>query len=132
MDKAKQFIFIQQILMSVCIGILILMLLTGIFSIVLTKITAAPWIINCLVLISLAIGSGIAGLICGIIRKEQGILVGLICGFIIAFVLFIFKLAFASDSFTTMSLLKFVLIILPAIIGGIAGVNKKSNKYAKI
>lgn len=132
MDKARLFHFIKQILISVGIGIVMLLVIVALFSLIVSKITAQDWIVNTLIIIAICMCSFISGFVGGVLRKEKGILVGLICGGVIAFILFILKLAFASDFFTVMSAFKLAVILIFSTVGGIVGVNKKSNKYAKI
>lgn len=83
-------------------------------------------IIEFMLLVPLALGGYLGGFSTGRISKENGLLLGAICGAII--LLGIIITGFINESsITYMILLKALATLLPSIIGSVKGVNKKEK-----
>ncbi len=59
--------------------------------------------------------------------KKKGYLEGIILGLIFIFLMFLIKIIFFNSSFNISTLIYYIILLLVSILGGMFGVNKKSE-----
>lgn len=80
-----------------------------------------------MMLVPLAIGGYVGGFTSARINKSNGLLIGVISGLIVFIIMLIAGFSSGIADFTYMLLLKALVIIMTAAIGGVKGVNKKEK-----
>ncbi len=79
-------------------------------------------------LVSSGLGAFIGGVAAARAMKEQGMIIGGLCGFALFSVTFIVSLFVGNGSFTVFTLLKFIIMTLAGALGGILGVNSSAKR----
>lgn len=119
---------IKGVFFGAVIGSLIIMILMILCSIVILQTGMLPdGILEYVILAFIGIGSLIAGYIAARIYRKNGLIIGAITGFVIFLILFISGVSQISDGIGIMTLLKFAVTLLPSVLGGILGVNKREK-----
>lgn len=80
-----------------------------------------------IMLIPLLISGYFGGFIGARINKSKGMIVGALCGSIVFILMLIIGFCTNNAEITYMLIIKAIALILPAVIGGIKGVNKKEK-----
>lgn len=80
-----------------------------------------------LALAAMAAGALGSGFLCGRLLRRSGMLYGLCCGSGLFFIAFLAEYFILGGSITALALYKFALYAVAGMIGGIAGVNRKSR-----
>lgn len=76
----------------------------------------------------LGAGSMLSGFLSSKKIRYSGMLNGIVCGFIIYLIVFIFSLFLSENGFTIISLSHFLISVISAAIGGILGVNSSHKR----
>ncbi len=120
---------IKAILISTIIGIFISMMVLIVSSFLFVKSKNLPSsVISPFTIATSALGAFISGYISSRIIKSNGLLLGMISGFLMFVIIFVSGLMMFNGEITTLSLVKLTSMLLTGAIGGIAGVNKKSRR----
>lgn len=107
---------------SCSISISLLFIITGL---VISNFNVPVPSISTIILVCAGISAFIGGFIAAKIRRRQGLIVGLISGLIFVAVIIMCALLGTGSLFSVDSLIKYVVIITAAMIGGSFGVNHK-------
>ena len=119
---------IKSTVFGVIIGCLVTMIITLIAAVVFLKSGKMPGdILGYITLAFLGIGSLAGGYVSARIYKSSGIMCGAAVGVPMFIITFVVGMTSFSGNIGIMLLLKFAVIMLAAIIGGILGVNKKDR-----
>lgn len=86
------------------------------------------FVITPLTMFIIALGAFVSGYISARILRNNGLLYGIISGFIMFIIVFISGLMISGREISTLSLVKLTLMLLMGAIGGIIGVNKKVKR----
>ena len=124
----NKFKFIKGVVISLILGEIVLLLLLGITSIILTS----TGILNNTILeIALTVICGISAFVCGFtsskISKVKGLINGAICGFLFFLIILSAGLIMMDGTLTLFTFLKFIVSLLFGAVGGIIGLNKKEK-----
>ncbi len=79
-------------------------------------------------LVAAGIGSFLGGVVAAKAMKEQGIIIGGLCGMALFAVTFIVSLFVSGGAFTVFTPLRFVIMTLSAALGGVLGVNSSAKR----
>ena len=109
-------------IVSCSISISLLFVIAGL---IISKFNVPVPSISTIVLVCAGISSFIGGFIAAKIHRRQGLIVGLISGLIFVAVIIMCALLGTGSLFSVDSLIKYVVIITTAMIGGSLGVNHK-------
>lgn len=109
-------------IVSCSISISLLFVIAGL---IISKFNVPVPSISTIVLVCAGISSFIGGFIAAKIHRRQGLIVGLISGLIFVAVIIMCALLGTGSLFSVDSLIKYVVIITAAMIGGSLGVNHK-------
>ncbi len=119
---------LKAIFFGVFIGSLIITILMIAASAIFLQTGILPSdILNYIILAFIGVGCLIGGYISGRIYRKNGIIVGSITGFVCFLILFLSGVSKITDGIGIMTLLKFICTVVPALLGGILGVNKKEK-----
>ena len=119
---------IKALFFGVVVGSLIITILLIISSIIILQTGILPAdILEYIILAFIGVGSLIGGFTAGRIYRMNGIIIGSVTGFIMFLILFLSGISDIKDGLSIMTLLKLVVTIVPGILGGILGVNKKER-----
>ncbi len=119
---------IKALFFGVVVGSLIITILLIISSIIILQTGILPAdILEYIILAFIGVGSLIGGFTAGRIYHMNGIIIGSVTGFIMFLILFLSGISEIKDGLSIMTLLKLVVTIVPGILGGILGVNKKEK-----
>ncbi len=105
-----------------------LIILTFIFSIVISKVDIPDNIISVLSTFIISFCSFISSLVCSKIIGSKGLLIGAICGVSICTILLLIGIIILNSSFSSIGLIKSIAIISSSLIGGVIGVNFKLKR----
>lgn len=124
----NKFKFIRGVVIGLVIGELVLLLLLGVTSVIMTS----TGILNNTILeIALTVICGISAFVCGFtsskISKVKGLINGTICGLLFFLIIFSAGLIMMDGTLTLFTFLKFIASMLFGVIGGIVGVSKKEK-----
>lgn len=78
--------------------------------------------------IALAIGSFTAGILASKLYRRKGLLLGLLTGLFLFMIITLISLAVSKTGFSLFTLIRFFIIVLSSVIGGIMGVNTGNRK----
>lgn len=110
---------------AVCLAVLVL------FSVLLYYTTDVIKSFTVFSSVSLIVGSFSGGFMCGLCRRRNGLYEGIFCGFIIYLLLLIIGVIYFHSFENLMSILKFLLCVIPSAAGGVIGVNHKRPRSIK-
>ncbi|MBQ1284390.1 MAG: TIGR04086 family membrane protein [Clostridia bacterium] len=79
-------------------------------------------------LVAAGIGSFLGGVAAAKTMKEQGIIIGALCGVALFSVTFIISLFVSGGTFTIFTPMRFVIMTLSSALGGILGVNSSAKR----
>ncbi len=120
--------YIKQTLLSVGFGLISMLISIFLFSFIIANIDLPMFVSNILVLLTVAVGGLVAGYSNGRMIRQKGIFVGGSSGILLIILMFLLKVIFFNPVPSFMTFIKFVVILLFAMIGGIMGVNKKTKR----
>ena len=118
-------IFIKGIVLGVLVNILLLLIFAAVILLAdIDRAFAQP-----LSSIALGVGGFVAAIYTAIKIGGKGYLVGLIIGLLSFVVVTLIGLIINKNGLTKASVFRFIISFLSSVIGGIIGVNKKTQKY---
>ncbi len=116
---------------SVC-GLLVTVILLCIFSaVIMTSGLLPSEITNYITVGIVSLGAFAGGVITSRITKSAGLIVGLITGFFIFMLITVIGVIKSDDSFTVLTLIRLISLIIAGGIGGILGLRKKERIHIK-
>lgn len=116
---------------SVC-GLLVTVILLCIFSaVIMTSGLLPSEITNYITVGIVSLGALTGGVITSRITKSAGLIVGLITGFFIFMLITVIGVIKSDDSFTVLTLIRLISLIIAGGIGGILGLRKKERIHIK-
>ncbi len=116
---------------SVC-GLLVTVILLCIFSaVIMTSGLLPSEITNYITVGIVSLGALAGGVITSRITKSAGLIVGLITGFFIFMLITVIGVIKSDDSFTVLTLIRLISLIIAGGIGGILGLRKKERIHIK-
>lgn len=118
----------KKYLLGLMIGILVTFTAAAVFALVMYFFELDSSLAVPLASVSIALGSFIASYITAKKIGDKGYLVGAVVGAAVFAVLTVISLIASFDGIGINTLLRFIIIILASMIGGILGVNKGKNK----
>ncbi len=120
--------FIKSLILGVVSSVAIIAMLLCAMSVIFLSASLLPYeYLSYIMLIIDAIGVLLGSYIAARINKSQGLILGLLNGFIVFVALVICGFATTSESLTIITGLKAVIILLFSAFGGIKGVNVKEK-----
>lgn len=120
--------FIKAIIAGVFISAVLMLLCTLMLSLIInTAGNLFEDFAGYIMLIPLLISGYFGGFIGARINKSKGMIVGALCGCIVLILMLIIGFCTNNAEITYMLIIKAIALILPAVIGGIKGVNKKEK-----
>lgn len=117
------------VVVSALIAIIITVFIFLIISFVMTKIDIPKNITQVLSIAALALGAYFGGYICAKKYRKNGLLRGVVCGFIVFIIVMIIGSLFAGSVIDLSSSSKLLIVIVTGGIGGAIGVNSKRRRY---
>ena len=128
MTEAKTSKSVKAIILGVLLSFGVIFLVTIVLALFLNVAGSLfEEIAGYLLLLPLSIGGYIGGYTSARIKGSNGMITGLICSLAVFIILLILGLSIFNTNITYMILLKGIALILPALIGGVKGVNKKEK-----
>ena len=122
---------VKAILIGVAVSVAVMLILLCAICGLLVVMGAVPYrLLPYIALIADAGGAFCGTYIAAALHKGRGLILGLICGFIL-FVIHFFAGLCSGGSVGIATLLRFIVLIVFGILGGIAGVNKKEKLRIK-
>lgn len=120
--------FIKSVIAGATINILIIFICTLVLSLIMNLLgNLFEDFAGYIMLLPLVIGGYTGGFIGARINKTRGMFVGALCSASVFILMLIIGFCANSAEITYMLILKAVALILPSVIGGIKGVNKKEK-----
>ncbi len=121
--------YISSILFSTLLAAIVCAFLYVITALLFTKLHSLPYVvISQLSFILSAIAALIGGIISAKFSKSKGLITGTFTGFLLFVIIFVVYYIILRESFTTVSLIRALALVLSGAIGGIIGVNKKRKR----
>lgn len=110
------------------IGVLVLLLSLFLCAFIPLIVAASPTLLNTLIFVSVIVSGFCAGYVNARMIREKGMVMGLAAGLFLTVLLAFCSVFFPMDSFTLMTVLKLLALLLFAGLGGICGVNKRAKR----
>lgn len=118
----------KSVLWGILSGILAVLIILFIFSLVISKVDIADSVLSVMTTGAVGIGSFVASFISGKILKSKGLIVGAVCAFIFCIIILVLGVSAFSNNFSSLGIIKCVVIVSSSLIGGVSGVNFKIRK----
>lgn len=123
---------LKSLILGVVSSVAIIVVLLCIITVILLTASLLPYeYLSYIMLVADAVGALVGGYVAARINKSQGLLLGLLNGFILFVILLISGFCVSSDTLTVITLLKAVVIVIFSAIGGIKGVNTKEKIHIR-
>jgi putative membrane protein (TIGR04086 family) len=116
---------VKPVAVSVLVGAVVSALLLLAMAFVLASRTVPQFAVNPMASFSLAGGGFAAGLCCAKIMRRKGLLYGAVCGALLTMIVLLAGLALRDGAFGVPVLFKALFLMLPAMLGGVLGVNAR-------
>lgn len=118
---------IKLILLGIIVSIAVTLLLMCCICLIMTFSSVIPYqLLPYVLLIADAGGAFCGAYLCASLNKSKGLILGLVCGFIMFIIFFIAGLS-TGGSVSLVTLLRFIVLLVFGALGGIRGVNKKER-----
>lgn len=128
MDNGTLYRRLKAVLFGVLLGEVATILLLLISSFLMLNIDLPLFLADVLVVVAAAAGGFISGYASARLAKEKGLLFGALCGGVQILILLLFSLGVQPETTPLMLVLKFGLLLVCAMVGGILGVNQKGKR----
>ncbi len=102
-----------------------------VFSLVMSVRDVPAVLINPLACAAISVGSFFAGFICARLLRQRGMLLGALCGLLLFGLLLFTSLTLTGEAFGWIVLIKLVIVMTSAMIGGVLGVNTRRRRRMK-
>lgn len=99
-----------------------------VFALVMSVRDVPAVLINPLACAAIAVGSFFAGFLCAKMLRQRGMLFGALCGILMFGILLFTSLTLTGDAFGWIVLIKLVIVMTSAMIGGVIGVNTRRRR----
>ncbi len=120
---------VKAILIGTAVSLAVTLLVMCVICGVISFASSVPYqILPYLMLAADAIGVFCGAYCCAAIQKSKGLILGLVCGFLVFIILFIAGLS-TGETIGILTLLRFIVLAVFGILGGIKGVNKKEKLH---
>ncbi|MBE6823973.1 MAG: TIGR04086 family membrane protein [Ruminococcaceae bacterium] len=120
--------FIKSLILGVVSSVAMIAVLLCVVTVILLSVSLLPYeYLSYIMLVIDAIGVLFGGYIAARINKSQGLILGLLNGFIVFVAFLICGFSTTSDNITLITALKAIVILLFSAFGGIKGVNVKEK-----
>lgn len=126
-DRSGMYANIRRILISVLAAVAVMLVLAVLFALAMSFVTVPAMALNAVSIVLLALTGFISGYFASKAIRKNGLQIGLICGGILSFLLFVLSTSLSND-FGWLCLSKMLVLIVAGAIGGVLGVNGK-RKY---
>lgn len=99
-----------------------------VFALVMSVRDVPAVLINPLACAAIAVGSFFAGFLCAKMLRQRGMLFGALCGILMFGILLFTSLTLTGEAFGWIVLIKLVIVMTSAMIGGVIGVNTRRRR----
>ncbi len=128
-DKNLSFIF-KALLLGVLIGNIVCTVFMILFALIFVKLGAISQVlVQSFTLVAASFGALSASYVALSIHKEKGLCFGALTGFLMFVIFTLVGFIVSKESFTSFTLIKFILLIFVGAIGGVLGANRKSRQF---
>lgn len=122
---------VKPVMIGVAVSIAVTLLLMCLICLIMTFSSVIPYqLLPYVLLIADAGGVFCGAYVCAALNKSKGLILGLVCGFILFIILFIAGLS-TGGTISLVTLLRFIVLMVFGTLGGIKGVNKKERIHIK-
>ncbi|MCD8096061.1 MAG: TIGR04086 family membrane protein [Ruminococcus sp.] len=117
------------LLISAMCGFIVVFLCIMLFSFVMTKIDVSESVLSLLTSVGLCVGAYVGGFAASKRRRQNGLLMGLLCGLFMFGIIFLLSYIFAGTAGGFSASAKLVMTLVCASAGGVVGVNSKDGRF---
>jgi len=118
----------RPVAVSVVLGALVCVVLLLLFSVVISAGSVPQSAIDPMAVLAVSAGAFASGLSCAKIVKRNGLVCGLCCGVIFSVIVLICSLAVPGGGLGLGALLKTMLMVFSAMLGGVVGINTRRRR----
>lgn len=116
-------------IVSSFVGIAVIALMLLLFSLLMTKIDVPEGVVSLMSAVALCVGAYAGGYYASRSRRENGLFLGILCGTLIYFTVFIMGIIFSKVNLSAAVFTKLIIVAICGAIGGVIGVNSKKKRY---
>ena len=109
-------------------GVFTIITLACVCGICMTRLDVTEAAVYAASCFSLGMGGYISGYVCGKIKRHEGIVSGIKCGLLLWIIISLFGIVYMRSISLSALIKDFIFLCIPAIAGGIYGVNKKNYR----
>ena len=120
--------YFKKIFLGLLGFIALFFLLTSVFAAVLTYVDLPDSAVTVMSMVIIAISNIVGAFIASKLNGKFGAIIGAIFGLLTFFIITAISLAVSQDSVTIMTLLKAIISVICAVLGGILGVNLQPKR----
>ncbi len=120
--------YIKPLGIGVAVGLLLTALCMVLFAAILAAYDVSDFLVTVFSLTALVLGAVAAGFTASKLYGKNGLLIGMVVGVVLFALILLVSLAINPQSVTIQTLIKLVVTVLCAGLGGILGVNLKRRK----
>lgn len=118
-------LWLRPVLIGVCVGVVCTTLLLILCALLLYKLALPTTVVTPMALAALGLGGLAGGLAAGMSGKEKGLLIGGLCGVVLALLLLIGSIADGRGPTWGYAVLEWAVLTVCSAAGGVLGVNRR-------
>ena len=118
----------RPVAVSVAIGAVVCVVILLVLSIVISAVNVPQSAINPMAVLAISAGAFSSGLSCSKIIRRNGLMCGLVCGIFFSVVALVCSLAVPDNALGPGALLKTMLMVFSAMLGGVVGINTRRRR----
>jgi len=118
----------NPILTGVALGVAVAVCVLLLMSLVLSTRSVPQPLVGPMAIFAICFGALVSGFCCGRIKRQNGLAYGAACGAVFSAVALLSSLAIGDNGFGTLALIKIVIMLISAMLGGVMGVNARQRR----
>lgn len=127
-EKFESMKFLKPVFVGTAVGALVTTVVLMLLSLLLSLQNIPQMLITPMVLVALGLGSFAGGHLAAKLTHEKGLIVGLCCGILLFFMLWLFGFRLNENSFGLLAVVKLAVALVFSALGGVTGVNIKKRR----
>ena len=122
---ARLSLWLRPLLVGVCVGVVCTTLLLLLCALLLYKLALPTTVVTPMALVALGLGGFGGGMAAGLCSREKGLLIGGLCGVLLALLLLIGGIADGRGPTWGYAVLEWAVLTVCSAAGGVLGVNRR-------
>lgn len=127
-EKYGSMKYLKPVLTGTVVGALVITVVLMVLSLLLSLKNIPQMLVMPMVLVALGAGAFVGGHLTARLTHEKGLVMGLCCGALLFFLLWLFGLRINENNIGVIALIKLTVALVFSALGGVMGVNVKKHR----